>query len=604
MIKYIVLIVSSAIVFAGEPYRFPWDLTALGTTPAVFPADDVDLTGVSVDGVRPLFFEGQPYKGNPTRVFAWYGAPKGGSKYPAMVVVHGGGGTAFARWVKIWNDKGYAAIAVDTAGAVPSTNKSGRVRHASAGPDGWGGFTQIDDPIEDQWSYHAVAAVVRAHSLIRSYPEVDASRIGITGISWGGYLTSMCAGVDSRFALAMPVYGCGFYQYNSTWTDPLKGMGERGEKWVSLWDASTYLSNARMPMLWLNGTVDHFFHMPSWQRSYRAAPGTSNFVLRVGMPHGHDSGWAPAELYRFADAVMKNGMPLPKVTAQNDDGKNASIRFSSVKPVVEAEFNYTADAGEWEKRRWKTSYAALDGKNGASIPLPPEARVHYFNIVDAEGCMVSSEHVEREPAGTAAADGRRVLIDENYDNRVVGRDVNGADGIDKAKGAVICISDEAAASGKQSLKFVDVPGLTRAWLPLRNIYFKGAETVTNGTVTFSFAFRNSKAYPANFTVEMRDYRTSQFKTGPKLDFMSDGSLKAGDTEVAVLPFDTWTRIALKFTFGAEKEYRLTVFGDGVKKNIMVPFSSTDFLSLGWLGFVMYNETNAVVYMDDVRLTAE
>ena len=49
---------------------------------------------------------------------------------------------------------------------------------------------------------------------------------------------------------------------------------------------------------------------------------------------------------------------------------------------------------------------------------------------------------------------------------------------------------------------------------------------------------------------------------------------------------------------------LTVFGDGVKKNIMVPFASPEFLSLGWLGFIMYNETNAVVYLDDVRLTAE
>jgi dienelactone hydrolase len=68
----------------------------------------------------------------------------------------------------------------------------------------------MDKPIGDHWAYHAVAAVVLGHSLIRSFPEVDASRIGVTGISWGGYLTCIVAGVDDRFRFAAPVYGCGF----------------------------------------------------------------------------------------------------------------------------------------------------------------------------------------------------------------------------------------------------------------------------------------------------------------------------------------------------------------------------------------------------------
>lgn len=31
-----------------------------------------------------------------------------------MVLVHGGEGTAFAKWVRLWNERGYAAIAMDT----------------------------------------------------------------------------------------------------------------------------------------------------------------------------------------------------------------------------------------------------------------------------------------------------------------------------------------------------------------------------------------------------------------------------------------------------------------------------------------------------------
>ena len=71
-------------------------------------------------------------------------------------------------------------------------------------------FGSIDKPPTEQWSYHAVAAAIRGHSLIRSFPEVDAQRTAVTGISWGGYLTCIVAGLDSRFKAAVPVYGCGF----------------------------------------------------------------------------------------------------------------------------------------------------------------------------------------------------------------------------------------------------------------------------------------------------------------------------------------------------------------------------------------------------------
>src|SRR3990172_5481655 len=76
-------------------------------------------------------------------------------------------------------------------------------------------FTDAD--VRDMWTYHAVAAVVRGHSLLASPPEVDPRRIGITGISWGGYLTCIVAGLDDRLKVAVPVYGCVFLGENSVW---------------------------------------------------------------------------------------------------------------------------------------------------------------------------------------------------------------------------------------------------------------------------------------------------------------------------------------------------------------------------------------------------
>ena len=55
-----------------------------------------------------------------------------------------------------------------------------------------------------------MADVIRGVSLLASLPDVDSKRLGITGISWGGYLTCIVASLDDRLRVAVPVYGCGF----------------------------------------------------------------------------------------------------------------------------------------------------------------------------------------------------------------------------------------------------------------------------------------------------------------------------------------------------------------------------------------------------------
>ena len=175
-----------------------WDLKALDQAPKTFAVEIPCSNDYGrVEGVEPIWIEGEAYRGKPTRVFAWWGLPKGASvqqRVPAMVLVHGGGGTAFAKWVKIWNDRGYAAIAMDTCGKIPQGERDGEPHntHAWSGPSGWGSSVgQVEEPLKDQWTYHAVAAVMRCHSFLQARPEVDAARIGLTGVSWGGYLTSI-----------------------------------------------------------------------------------------------------------------------------------------------------------------------------------------------------------------------------------------------------------------------------------------------------------------------------------------------------------------------------------------------------------------------------
>lgn len=397
----------------NSPKPTMWNLKELSLPPQTYPAEGFEELEKK-EGLRALFYDGLPYKGKPTRVFAWYGVPRHApkdKKLSAMVLVHGGGGTAFADWVKLWNSRGYAAIAMDTCGQVPlpanpEKKNSGWKRHEASGPSGWGGFDQLDWPVHNQWSYHAVADVILAHSLIRSFPEVDPERIGVTGISWGGYLTCIVAGVDSRFKFAAPVYGCGFLYYDSNphWLARLHKMGpDKSRKWMTQWDPSQYLPFAGMPMLWVTGSNDFAFPLSSLQKSYQLAPGDRRVCVRIRMTHAHGGpGENPSEILTFAESIVGQGVPLLKCeeqgllpSAQGEERRSqAWVRYSSPLPVTRAVLAYTQDEGVWVKRLWNTEKARLDDvKKRVEADIPAGTKAYYFMLYDNRDQLVTSEHV-------------------------------------------------------------------------------------------------------------------------------------------------------------------------------------------------------------------
>jgi hypothetical protein len=365
--------------------------------PATRPA-----SGFHAEGLEALFFDGMPWKGKPTRVFAWVGVPRlePGKKAPGIVLVHGGGGTAFETWVRLWMSRGYAAIAMDTCGAVPRGSYGKWERDEAGGPPGWN-IDQADEPMRNQWPYHAVADVTLAHSLLRSRPEVDGERIGITGISWGGYLTCIVSGLDSRLKFAVPVYGCGFLGEDSAWKNELAKLGTGGQRWLAMWDPSRYLNNGVMPKLWVSGTNDFAYPLDSLQWSYRIAGGRSTLCIRLRMPHGHGgAGENPAEIRAFADSVVRGGKPLAEVTGLSRDGERVRVEFRCEVPIVKAELLYTKASGPWTERLWEQTQARVEpnGRTATSL-LPPGTTAYYLNLLDDRGLIVSTQHVATERLG-------------------------------------------------------------------------------------------------------------------------------------------------------------------------------------------------------------
>ena len=355
--------------------------------------------GMRTGLVQEVYYQGEPYHGKPTRVFAYLGRPASGNgPFPAMVLVHGGGGKAFREWAEHWAKRGYVALAMDTAGCGPNGPL----------PDGGPGqgddtkfrdFTEQD--VRDMWTYQAVSAVIRGVSLVASLPDVDAHRIGITGISWGGYLTCIVAGLDDRLKVAVPVYGCGFLGDNSAWkAGSLANMSsEARARWLRDFDPSQYLGGVNCPILFLNGSNDFAYPLDSYRASYRLVPARFRHVsIVLNLPHGHI--WTFGEVDTFVDSVLRRGTPLPSLGPMIVSGDSVSANVVAPVPIKEAALRFTTETGEWQKRHWQSAPAQVEhGTVSARLPAQ-RPLVWYLSITDERGLRVSTEHEELPPSAT------------------------------------------------------------------------------------------------------------------------------------------------------------------------------------------------------------
>jgi dienelactone hydrolase len=393
-------VVALLLFFAGsvladeKQHSGPWNVPQLLDAPT-------PITVLSTDGnLRSITFPSQPYRGRETQVFAYYAVPKQPAKgpYPAMLLVHGGGGTAFAEWAKLWADRGYVALAMDLAGV---------------GPDGKrleaGGPPQDDDtkfkatetgPLTDAWPYQAVAAVLRGHALLAQQPEVDKDRIGITGISWGGYLTCIVAGIDPRLKVAVPVYGCGFLADNSAWKDSKRFeqlSPEARERWIKNFDPSQYLAGVSCPILFVNGTNDFAYPLDSYRKSYELVKSPRTLCVTVNMRHGHQAGWAPPEIGAFVDSVLKSAPPLVTLSPLAIDDSTAHATATPGNKLTQAELHFTTDTGRWQDRKWASQPAKIDAAGEIRAQLPATRPLSCFlTAKDDRGLIVSTQHVELE----------------------------------------------------------------------------------------------------------------------------------------------------------------------------------------------------------------
>jgi len=223
-----------------------------------------------------------------------------------------------------------------------------------------------------------------------SLPEVDATRVSLTGISWGGVLTLLVSALDQRYRCAIPVYGSGYLtEEENCLCATYSPEDPRLQRWIELWDPKHILPAITMPTLFLTDAEDMAFPIPAWQRSTDEVSGPVYRSMRIRFPHGHQPCWPSKTIPDFIQACY-NGAPLPQFSALSLANGVLSCKIDLAgRTPASAQLCFTRAWGYWADTVWGDY--PVEVKDGClSYKLPPYTRAAFFALKDEHGSTWSS----------------------------------------------------------------------------------------------------------------------------------------------------------------------------------------------------------------------
>ncbi|MDD4922998.1 MAG: hypothetical protein PHS30_11045, partial [Bacteroidales bacterium] len=261
--------------------------------------------------------------------------------------------------------------------------------------------------------FSAVLASVQGLYLLNDQSDVIKGKIGITGISWGGYLTTIVSGLgNSMIKASFSVFGCGFYDDGSTFLKNLNTMNPWDRSiWLKYLDAGRQASSIKTPFFIAAAANDNWFYPPAvtstlknakGQVNHLFSPNTSHKIVLPGGTEGRtpeEPGWLSMERVYFDYYLKGTGQLLPKIQdikSEKTASGNTLVRFkvNSPNPIASAQVCYSPVGVEWTKRKWEIAQAtvAADGWYQVELPvkdmkLPFEC---YATVSDSRPVSVSS----------------------------------------------------------------------------------------------------------------------------------------------------------------------------------------------------------------------
>jgi dipeptidyl aminopeptidase/acylaminoacyl peptidase len=201
-----------------------------------------------------------------TAIQGWLMKPNGwraGRKYPLILSIHGGphgmSGWAFNPAFQVYAARGYAVLFLNPRGS------SGYGQKFSDGTlNEWGGGDYKD----------LMAGVDEA---LRRYPWIDQNRMGVTGGSYGGFMTNWIITQTPRFKAAVASASVSnlISFYSTSLYQDLVHAEFGGFPWDNYdllwqWSPLKYVKQAETPTMFLHGEQDNDVHITQAEEMYTA----------------------------------------------------------------------------------------------------------------------------------------------------------------------------------------------------------------------------------------------------------------------------------------------------------------------------------------------
>lgn len=338
-------------------------------------------------------------------VYAVYARQPSGGRRPAILFLHGGGSGAEEKLgvLQHYARQGYVALACDLPGIcghakAPRSTGPWRSAGGGEGPRFDVSVGSIRSVIVD-----AESAALDAFRLLRSLPETDPARMGVTGKSWGGYSATFVAGIlGDQVRAAYSVWGSGYYDRGSFWLPSLQRLpADARETWLAWLDAGRRAPGITAPFFIEGATNDTYFWPPAVDATLAAVPGAKNRVWWPNLHHAIPADAAPTRQLFFDHHLKGLGQPfgaveITKTERQPDGALRVLVRVSLPDAVKLASVQvWHSDATlTWKKREWRAIAAspAGDGLHAALIPaeIVSSGVDFYAHLTDSRRVSVSS----------------------------------------------------------------------------------------------------------------------------------------------------------------------------------------------------------------------
>jgi acylaminoacyl-peptidase len=200
---------------------------------------------------------------------------QGGKKYPLILSVHGGPAAMYGvDWYhefQVYAAKGYAVLFTNPRG---STGYGQRFERAIVNE--WGGKDYVD-------------IMTGLDQALKRYPWIDTDRMGVTGGSYGGFMTNWIVGHTNRFTAAVTLRSVSNFISDEGTRDGAYGHtpdfgGDLFDKFDLYWERSPlkYARNVKTPTLILHS--DNDFRVPleqgeQWFRALKHYGVTTEMVM-------------------------------------------------------------------------------------------------------------------------------------------------------------------------------------------------------------------------------------------------------------------------------------------------------------------------------------